>query len=224
MHALSEAKRLHQRDASSDGSVALNHQQVQAARKELARRTLIVLAGHVGSGVVSIGTQLRAQLEERLGKRSRSLRTVLIDLSHFSLEKGGSSPSDQLKQFLSSRVQYPRGETSDSVLVILTLSAAVHCRLPELLSALSVLLSATLVSVLSVVAPASVQFDSGIAGGYVGIVIAYILKNLVMFVSSFSAVTLRNHCLSRGMGWAMSPGRPTCCSCSSRVVATPSLP
>ncbi len=53
----------------------------------------------------------------------------------------------------------------DSVLAVVTLSAAVAVRFPSLLTALSVRLKASLASVIAVVSPSGLQFAVGVSDG-----------------------------------------------------------
>lgn len=168
MHALSEARRLRHPSNVEVPSASYTHQNVLAAKKDLTRRGLVVLAGHAGSGVASIGTQLRTQLADRLhngaSKHSLTFETVCVDLADFALKNSTTSPGDQLAHFLQPSLTKD-AMAANAVLVVLTLSATTRTKLCDVLSRLSTLLVATLTSVLSVVAPSAVHFGSGIADG-----------------------------------------------------------
>lgn len=147
---------------------SLTFKNVQAAKRALNKRDVIVLLGHAGSGVQVIGSHLTSQLKEKLDVTQPGVfASVHVDLGLFSIQNNGETHEAQLNQFLDSALAANKSGSSGAVtLLTVILNAASFVRVPQLLTLLSVKLSGKISSVLSTVSPAALQMHGVVDEGY----------------------------------------------------------
>ncbi len=150
LHAMAEAKRLSSFDHSALlHSAELSPADVLSAKKAVARRELLVLAGPSGSGVGLVGAQLFLQLRDRLP----GLSMAAVD---FALVAGSPDlSSEKVAEFVAKALTSCPSAAQGSVLVVVTLCAAVPLVFSDLLAHLAVALTAKLALAVSVVAPSA---------------------------------------------------------------------